>query len=501
LYILRTVPHRKRALTLLLALAASALSGEAPAPAPTLGFKACRLEHPLGLVSHEAECTQVIVPENRADPASRAVALFVARLPALSREHKPEPLFVLAGGPGLGAGTFYTTVAPAFARIRRERDIVLVDQRGTGQSAALICPFDEQQMWEAGEAETARVMQECRKLLAKNQDLAQYTTSVAVQDLDAVRAALGYSRIALYGSSYGTRVAQHYARRHPAQTLALVLDGVVPPTRILGPSTPLDAEAALQEIFARCRADRACATRFGDPEADYRELREKLSSNVAHLQINDPVSGVPRELDFSAALLAGALRLASYSGDQAALLPLSLHLANDAGQYGPLATQYLLAAAGYDDLLAYGMHNSVVCSEDVPFFAKQAIDREKLAATFLGTSQLDALQALCKDWPSGPIDADLHAPLASRIPALLLSGGADPVTPPAFGEEAAKGFTDAQHIVLPGQGHGQLLQPCVDRLMAQFIDGAAAGKPKVDAACLQGLLPPPFFISLNGPAP
>jgi pimeloyl-ACP methyl ester carboxylesterase len=451
-------------------------------------------------VSFEAECTQVIVPENPADPASRALPLFVARLPALAREKKSEPLFVIAGGPGLGASAFYTGVAPAFARIRRERDIILLDQRGTGRSSPLNCPFDEQQMWEAGEDQTARVMRECRERLARDHDLAQYTTSVAVRDLDAVRGALGYTRITLYGSSYGTRVAQHYARRYPERTLALLLDGVVPPAQVLGLTTPLDAEAALDSIFGRCRDDKDCATRFGNPLLDYQELRRKLAAKPVKLTVNDPVSGAPRELEFSAALFAGALRLASYSADQAALLPLSLHLANR-GQYAPLATQYLLTASGYDSVLAYGMHNSVVCTEEVPFYDAARIDRAALEQTFLGSSQLDSLQALCADWPTGPIDNDLHAPLASKVPALLLSGGADPVTPPAFGAEAAKGFTPAQHIVLPGQGHGQLLQPCVDRLMAQFLDGAARGKASVDAACLKDLAPTPFFLSLNGPAP
>jgi pimeloyl-ACP methyl ester carboxylesterase len=498
---LRTVPHRIRALFLLLLLWFGALAAEAPGAAPMLAFKACRLEHPLGLLSIEAECTQVIVPENPADAASRALPLFVARLPALAREKKAEPLFLIAGGPGLGASAFYTGVVPAFARIRRERDIILLDQRGTGRSSPLNCPFDEQQMWEASEAETARVMRECRERLARDHDLAQYTTSVAVRDLDAVRAALGYTRIALYGSSYGTRVAQHYARRYPQHTLALLLDGVVPPAQVLGLTTPLDAEAALNAIFARCRDNEDCAARFGDPLVDYRELRRKLAARPVQLTVNDPVSGAPREVTFSAALLAGALRLASYSADQAALLPLSLHLANREAQYAPLATQYLLTASGYDSVLAYGMHNSVVCTEEVPFYARASIDRAALEQTFLGNSQLDALQSLCADWPAGPIDADLHAPLISKVPALLLSGGADPVTPPAFGTEAATGFAQAQHIVLPGQGHGQLLQPCVDRLMAQFLDGAARGKASVDAACLKHVAPAPFFLSLSGPGP
>ncbi|MEO6169403.1 MAG: alpha/beta fold hydrolase [Lysobacter sp.] len=498
------VPHRKLALFALLsmALVPAARAAQASGPGTTLAFSPCRLEHPLGLISLEAECGRLSVPENRQAPAGRKLQLFVARLPSLSRRHSPAPLFILAGGPGLGASTFYTTASSAFTRIRRNHDIVIVDQRGTGKSHPLNCPIDEQQLWDASEADTARIMGECRKRLEGDHDLSQYTSSVAVQDLDAVRQAMGYQRIALYGSSYGTRVAQHYARRFPANTLALILDGVVPPTQVLGVTTPLDAEDSLQRIFARCRAEPACFRQFGDPAVDYRQLRDKLAAAPVAVTLPNPRSGLPTPLQFSAAAFAGALRLSSYSSDRAALLPLTLHLANREAQYTPLASQYLLASAGYDAVLAYGMHNSVVCTEDVPFFASPLVNREKLAATFLGNSQLDALQALCREWPRGPMDPDFHQPLSSRVPALLLSGSADPVTPEYFADEAARGFTQALRITLPGQGHGQLLQNCIDRIMADFLQVAAAGRTlRVDQSCASKLKAAPFFLSLNGPAP
>jgi pimeloyl-ACP methyl ester carboxylesterase len=460
----------------------------------------CRLEHPLGLASFAAECGRISVPENRDKPGGPKLELFVARIPALSRKRATDPLFLLAGGPGLGATTFYAGVAPAFAQVNRNRDIVLVDQRGTGKSHPLNCPFDEQQMWDVSDQETARIMGECRDQLAKDHDLSQYTTSVAVRDLDDVRAALGYEHISLYGSSYGTRVAQHYARRFPGRTQALILDGIVPPTQVLGPTTPLDAENALQRIFARCRADAACMKEFGDPQQDYQQLREKLASSAVPITLADPHSGKPLELQFSTSVLAGALRLAGYTADQAALLPLALHMANRNQQYTPLASQFLLTAQDYDAVLAYGMHNSVVCTEDVPFFRESAQDREQLAATFLGVAQLDALRALCAGWPRGPIDADFHAPLASKVPALLLSGTADPVTPVSFGDEAARGFKDAVHLKLKDQGHGQLVQPCMDRVMADFLQ-QAGGKLHLDTKCLDHLQAPPFFLSLNGPGP
>jgi pimeloyl-ACP methyl ester carboxylesterase len=186
-----------------------AAAGTAPAAAPTAApaFNRCELEHPLGFSAVEAQCTRITVPEDHQRPGGRQLQLFVARIPALSRQAAAEPLFILAGGPGLGASTFYGSAAPVFARIRRRHDLIIVDQRGTGRSHPLLCQFDPQQIWEAGEEETARVMRECRMALEKTHDLAQYTTSVAVRDLETVRRALGYGRISFYGSSYGTRVA------------------------------------------------------------------------------------------------------------------------------------------------------------------------------------------------------------------------------------------------------------------------------------------------------
>lgn len=475
--------------------AVPAFTGSASAPT----FAPCRLEHPAGLTSVEAQCTRITVPENPAQPRGRQIQLFVARIPALSRKAAPEPLFILAGGPGLAATTFYTSLAPAFARTRRQHDLILVDQRGTGGSQPLNCQFEEQQLWDAGEAETARVMRACRSQLEKDHDLAQYTTSVAVRDLEAVRLALGYGRIALYGSSYGTRVAQHYARRYPDHTLALALDGVVPPARVLGPSTPLDAQHALERIFTRCREDAACAQRFGDPLQDYQQLRARLAREAVPLLLPDPRNGQPRSLLFADSVLAGALRLATYSSEQAALLPLALHLANRQ-QLAPLASQFLLSASGYESVLAFGMHNSVVCAEDVPFFPEQA--QAGVDDTFLGSAQLDALRALCADWPRGPMDGDLHEPLQSSVPALLLSGTADPVTPATFGDEAALGFHYALHLKLRDQGHGQLAQPCIDGILASFIDLArGSDRPAPDTRCVDRIRPAPFFLSMSGPGP
>jgi len=181
------------------------------------------------------------------------------------------------------------------------------------------------------------------------------------------------------------------------------------------------------------------------------------------------------------------------------VLPLILDLAHKSGNYTPLAGQFMLMLRSYGDVLAYGMHNSVVCAEDVPFYDPKRIDRAALERTFLGVTQLDALQSLCEGWPRGPMDPDLHAELKSDVPVLLLSGGNDPVTPPAGAEAARKGLTHSLHVVIEGQGHGQIGAPCMDRVMSQFIERASV--EGLDISCTRHVKPAPFFLTPAGPSP
>lgn len=475
-------------------LAAVCRAADAP-----LALTPCQIQHPARVSVINAQCGTLEVLENPADPKGRKIGLRVAKVRAISQRKFPDPLFLLAGGPGSAATDLYAQAAPVFGRILRDRDIVLVDQRGTGESNALICQLDEEELLrtngEVIEAETKR----CLEALSSHADVAYYTTSVAVQDLDRVRAALGYDRINLYGSSYGTRVAQHYLRKFPNRTRAVILDGVVAPDTALGPGIALDAERALNSIFERCERDAACKEHFGDPAVAYRALRTSLQAKPVKVILADPSTGEPEEMEFGPLHLATVLRLATYTSEEAALLPLALDLAHRNGNFTPLAGQFLLMSRRVGDQLAYGMHNAVVCTEDVPFYEPGTIDRNELAATFLGTTQLDALQNLCKGWPRGPLDADLRESVRSDVPVLLLSGGNDPVTPPAAAEQAKRFLSQSLHVVLKDLGHGQLTAPCVNRVMSDFIDtGSVKG---LDVACTQTAGPMPFFVSPAGPSP
>jgi pimeloyl-ACP methyl ester carboxylesterase len=331
--------------------------------------------------------------------------------------------------------------------------------------------------------------------------VADYTTSLAVQDLDAVRAALGYASINLYGSSYGTRVAQHYLRRFPQHTRTVILDGVVPPQMILGASLALDAQGALQRIFARCVADSDCRARFGDPDSTFNALLTRLKTGAVAVAVPDPFTGQTRQLHFDAADLSTVVRLSSYSSAQSALLPLVLDEAQTHGNFAPLAGLLLQVTHSLESLIAIGMHNSVVCSEDVPDYGILPKDREQLAQTFMGTAQLDALEAVCAVWPRGPVDADFHQALSSKKPVLLLSGSDDPVTPPGYAAQAARGLQDSLQVVVPGMSHGQISAPCAARLLSRFIELGTTRGLDTEVACLRQALPTAFLTSYTGSPP
>ena len=464
-----------------------------------LALSPCELHQAVDLTLVEAQCGRLAVPENPAAPHGRLIELRVAVVPAISTRKQPDPLFLLAGGPGMGATSFYTSVAPVFGLIHRDRDIVLIDQRGTGGSNALDCESSEEDLYQSTTAQIVAASARCLRMLSAHADVRFYTTSLAVQDLDRAREALGYDRINLYGSSYGTVVAQQYLRRFPDRVRSVILDGVVPPQLALGATSALDAQAALSRIFSRCVQQPACHARFGDPAAVYRQVRDELTGHPVWVDLTDPTSGEPYRLQFTAYHLSMVLRLASYTPELAALLPLDLHEAGTSNNFAPLAGQFLLIDRVYGDAIAEGMNDSVVCAEDVPFYHVNAQERAELAKTFLGTSQLDGLEAICGIWPRGPVDADFHQPLHSQVPALLLSGGNDPITPPRYAAQAARGFTHHLSLVVPAFGHGQLTDPCMEEVMAQFVRRAAV--TGLDTTCTRNLAPMPFFLTRNGPTP
>lgn len=465
--------------------------------AGAMDLEDCRISAGPAYPSLRARCGTLERPLDPDDPGSATLPVRVAVVPALNLEPEPDPIVPLAGGPGQGAVEFYSAYAHAFETLRRNRDIVLVDQRGTGESARMDCPFDERLVEGRYSIEdTLAYTRDC--LDALPYDPRWFTTSVAVEDLEAVRLALGYPAFNVYGVSYGSRVAQHYARRFPAATRSIVLDGVVPPQLPLGPDIALEAQKALDDIFSRCAEDAACSERFPDIAATFAALKVRLAGRPVTVNISHPVTGKFSEVRFGDTELAAAIRLLAYHPRTIAMLPLLVSEAA-AGNYAPLAAQFQLTVESLSESLALGMHNAVMCTEDAPFYDSMRIDRQALAATYIGALQLEALEAICSIWPQGPLDDDFRKPLATDIPTLLLSGEADPITPPAYADMAAQGLRRAWLLSQPGQGHGQLAVGCMPRIVEQFV--ANAGLADVDLSCRERAFVMPFLLDFSGPAP
>lgn len=477
-------------------LAGCAAPAPAATPAPQIALAPCRLSAPLVANSVAAECGTLTVPENPADPAGRTIDLRIAVVPAISRGAAADPLFLLAGGPGQAATEAFVTVIPSLRAVNQTRDLVMVDQRGTGGSAPLACPIDPALAdVSADDPAYGAWLARCRDGLAG--DPAFYTTAVAVGDLDAVRAALGYAQINLLGVSYGTRAALTYLRLFPERVRSLVLDGVVPPDLPIGAAMAQDAQAALDLTFSRCGADPRCSAAFPNLSASFQALLDRLAAAPAEVALDDPFTGAPTSVTLTRELAAISVQTLSYAPETAALLPLLIHTAQVDGDLRPLAAQSLLIGQQLADSIAVGMRLSVVCAEDVPFFPADAAAQS--AGSYLGDDLIAQFQASCAAWPHAAPAAEGRAPLESDVPALLLSGEADPVTPPAYGEAVARALPNSRHIVAPGQGHNVFYRGCLPGLVASFIEAGSAAD--LDAACVDLLKPTPFFTSFAGPVP
>ena len=485
--------HRPFAASALALLLTAIPAGEARA---ALDESACRLLQD-ALPAAFGECATFAVPLDYAEPDGASLDLFFARIPALTATPAPDPFVLINGGPGGSAVDLYLQQRGAFELIRRERDILLLDQRGTGRSlSGLDCELPEDFALETARPEAIRAtVDSC--IAEFEHDPRFFTTSVAVRDLDRLRETLGIEQLNLYGVSYGTRVAQHYLRRHGEHVRSVVLDGVVPAGLTLGPDIASDAQNALASIFARCAADRACAERFAGLGERFEELRRRFAGESIELIVNDPVSGAPESVVLDDSRLQGVVRLMSYSDLTVALLPLVIDQAWQ-GNYLPLAAQAQLQIQAVADSIGFAMHNSVVCTEDAPWFPEEA--RPDAALLYLGTTVIDGLRAICESWPAGVIDEDFREPVVSAKPVLILSGEYDPVTPPAYAERViANGLSNARHLIGLGQGHGQVGVGCVPRLLREFVE--TADPTGLDPACLAREPPMPFFLSFQGPSP
>ena len=465
-----------------------------------IAFKPCSLAGITGGPAVEAQCGRLEVAEDPAAPDGRRIALNIAWLPVDKGGAAPDPVFMLAGGPGQAATEHAPAALAMLGEAGKQRDIILVDQRGTGRSNRLDCrdpagapmPLDEA----AAPEELADYARACAASLDGRADPRFYTTTDAVRDLDAVRSALGVARINLLGISYGTRVAQHYAATYPQHTRTVVLDGVAPNGLVIGAEFARTLEDALALQSAQCHAQAACRARFpADMRGQLRTVMTRLEAQPVEVDYLDPRTAQTRHGTVTADAVGSLAFMFSYAPQTAALLPLMIDEAAR-GRYAPLMSLVELASGQMDTQMSRGMQWSVLCAEDAP---RHRADPDAGAGTIIGTDLAAQFFAPCTAWPHGTPPAGFHAPFASDLPVLLLSGELDPVTPPRYGEQVAAHLPNGRHLVLRGQAHNVALVGCTPKLVARFFETADARA--LDTSCLDELGYVPPFVHFNGWTP
>jgi pimeloyl-ACP methyl ester carboxylesterase len=467
-----------------LTLTLHAASAVRQSPSKPLVLKDCEIQG----VPGGAKCGTLEVYENRATRKGRMIGLNIVVLPATGDKREPDPLVYFAGGPGSAATEEAPGIAQAFAKVREHRDLLFVDQRGTGGSHPLNCEFYNPADLQSylGYFFPIEDVRKCRAQLETKADLKLYTTTIAMDDMDEVRAALGYERINLFGGSYGTRAALTYLKRYPKRVRSAILQGVSPTNHYMPGDFPVQTERALQGVLAECAADEGCNKAFPNVNEEAKSVLAQLLRGPIEVEVQKPNSNDRVKIKLSRDLAAEAIRYMLYNPVAASAVPLTLHLAAQ-GNFVPLAQAAIRYRKNLVGTGSNGMYLSITCAEDLPWIKPG--EGERLAAnTFLGDYRLRQQREACALWPRANIERGYADPVRSDVPVLILTGEWDPVTPPANGEAVSKSLTKSLHIVVPSGAHGlRGLEgiDCIDRISRDFIErGTTEG---LDTTCVKSI--------------
>jgi pimeloyl-ACP methyl ester carboxylesterase len=456
-----------------------------PSPGSAGVLEPCRVAG----IRNEVLCGSVSRALDPARPAGVKISVHYVVLPAEARRKLPDPVFLLAGGPGQSAIKLAPSTLELFARLNSRRDIVFVDQRGTGRSAPLECDDPRHQSL-AEQADPQRQFAHiaaCRERLKKlpHGDLRFYTTPIAMQDLDAVRKQLDVEQVNLIGASYGTRAALDYLRQFPHTVRRLIIDAAAPPDRVLSG----DGQLAFDALLSACENEAECRRSHPKLRADWAALLRSLprSATAAH-----PLTGHPESFTLTREMVLRAVRGPLFSPPLAAALPQAITEAVQ-GRYEALLGLHSLSTSQRGTGLAMGAHFSVVCAEDYPRLA-QASDP---AGTDFGRDFAQRYERVCTDWPRGELPAAFYSVPPARAPVLLLSGGLDPATPRHGKRTAQELGAHTLHEVVSNAGHDVMSIGCMSDVLFRFIDAADdTAALAVDAGCAKSIPRPPAFRPL-----
>ena len=471
-----------------LAISLSLPAGTRAQAAPRLRLSACPAT--VAPASANAKCGTLSVYENRSARTGRLISLRVVVLPATGSDRAPDPVFFIAGGPGSSIVEQAAGIARDPSRLRERRDLVLVDQRGTGGSNPINCRFygppDSLQSF-LGDFMPPDAVRACRLAFSRTTNLTQYTTTVAVGDLDDVRAALGAERINLSGGSYGTRASQEYMRRYPKRVRTASLYGVVPPSLAMPQHFARDAQVALDAVVGECGVDASCRAAFPRLSADIGTVLAELRRAPARVAVDHPRTGRPTTVSLSYDMFAETLRYMLYSSVDAALVPAAMNRAAK-GDFSWWARRALRERGAMTGNVNFdGLYLAITCAEDVPR-TDAAAEAVEANGTFLGNYRMRQQREACALWGRSPVPRDFHSPIDSDAAVLIVSGANDPVTPPRYGNAVAAMLENRVNVVVPFGAHGlgglEGIE-CVDRLRHDLIErGSVEG---LDTSCIAGI--------------
>ena len=414
--------------------------------------------------SEAARCGTLEVYENRTAATGRKIPIKVVVFPAKSPAPAPDPLFILAGGPGQSATEFAGVLIRDFAFAHDRRDVVFVDQRGTGGSNPLQCPlggsFEEVVHSVAiGVDADLPAVRACRAELERKADLRYYTTPFAMDDLDDVRQALGYRQINLWAASYGTRAALVYMRQHPGMVRSAIL-------------------RALDRLFGACGMDAACRTSYPGAELSLRNVLATLRDHPIEVEVTDPRTRQAHTVRVDDNVFGTTIFFLLFASDWSREIPRIVHAAVR-GDYAPLAA-FLPLSVLTAAPVHWGMRRTVLCAEDIPLITEEDI-RGSGRGTMVGDNSNLGLMAACREWPAGELPKGYNDPVKTDVPILAISGDEDPVLPPHRAEDALRWLPNAAHVIVPGAAHGPSFPGCTTALAKQFLDaGTARG---LDTSC------------------
>jgi pimeloyl-ACP methyl ester carboxylesterase len=462
--------------------------------ASSVTLKPCHVEG----VKEEVRCGVFRVFENRKTRKGRMLPLKIVLIPAKHPHPEDGPIFYMAGGPGEAATELADLIIESGDN--EEHDVVLVDERGTGEGHRLYCPSrasDENlEAYLNGPFDPAAA-RACRDALQRKYDLTQYSTPNFVEDIDEVRGAMGYNRINLNGGSFGTYAEMMYMRRHPDHVRTAYLSSLVP----LSNRVPLyhaeAAQLALDELFKECDEDAACHGAYPRLRENFAALLKKVREAPVLTSVRHPVTGARTEIHLTERAFGDALRVMMYHNPGAHEIPFLIERAM-AGDFGPFAEAALRANRDIYSGGRMGLHYAITCNEFVSRIRPEEVE-PATRGSFLGSWRVRDQMAACQDWPKTELPADYFEPFRLDVPAVLVSGEADATGAGGrWGKEVASFMPNAVHVIVPGGGHTSDNDCTRSTRQALFRSGITKN---LDTSCMAKLQRPPFKLPARVEAP